>query len=204
MRATPADHRRRLLDGLEAAIREKGLAAVQVTDIVGHARASRTTFYRCFADKEDCFLALGEARFAEARERVAAAVDPSAPWQTQVDQAIDAFFGLLEEDRASLVVFNNELPTLGARGIRFRAEVIERNAHTLLALAAAAGLEQVPVETAVMLAAGIEEVIARAVAREESITALAPVVKETVRRALAPPAAEPTPTSAATGSGSPI
>jgi AcrR family transcriptional regulator len=142
-----------------------------VTDIVGNARASRTTFYRCFADKEECFLALGAERFAEARERVAAAVGPSARWQTQVDQAIDAFFGLLEEDRASLVVLNNELPTLGARGVRFRADVIELNSRTLLALAAAAG---------------IEEVIARAVARGESIAALAPVVKDTIKRVLAP------------------
>jgi len=41
----------RLLEGLAAAIREKGLARTQVGDIVRHARASRRTFYNHFPDK---------------------------------------------------------------------------------------------------------------------------------------------------------
>ena len=52
---------RRLLDGLAASIRQKGLSRTQVSDIVGHARASRRTFYKHFPDKDS----LVEARDSE-------------------------------------------------------------------------------------------------------------------------------------------
>ena len=48
----------RLMDGLAASIREKGLAGTQVSDIVRHAHASRRTFYNHFEDKEACFVEL--------------------------------------------------------------------------------------------------------------------------------------------------
>jgi AcrR family transcriptional regulator len=52
------DHRRRLLEGMAAAIAEHGYAATRLADVVAHARVSRRTFYEHFEDKEACFLAL--------------------------------------------------------------------------------------------------------------------------------------------------
>ena len=42
---TPAEFRRRLLEGMAAAIRETGYRDATVADVVRHARTSRRTFY---------------------------------------------------------------------------------------------------------------------------------------------------------------
>jgi AcrR family transcriptional regulator len=49
--AAPAEFRRRLLEGMAAAIRESGFRDSTVADVVRHARTSRRTFYEHFASK---------------------------------------------------------------------------------------------------------------------------------------------------------
>lgn len=177
--------------GLADAIREKGLANTQITDIVRHARASRSTFYRCFDDKDACFLALAESLGVALRQDVAAAVDPDAAWDDQVDQALDAFLGLLDADRPMAVTFSQELPMLGERGAQLRRESIEQWAELLIALTAtermrSEGIPQVSMELAVMIMAGLDGMVARAVARDASLLDLAPTAKAAVKRLLAP------------------
>lgn len=186
-----ADHRARLMAGLADAIREKGLANTQITDIVRHARASRSTFYRCFDDKDACFLALAESLGSALRRDVAAAVDPDAPWDDQVDQALDAFLGLLDSDRPMAVTFSQDLPMLGERGAELRRASIELWADLLIALTStdrmrAEGIAPVSMELAVMVMAGLDGMVARAVARDESLLTLAPTAKTAVKRLLAP------------------
>ena len=50
--------RRRLLDGLEMSIHERGYRDTTVADIVRHARTSKRTFYDQFSSKEECFIEL--------------------------------------------------------------------------------------------------------------------------------------------------
>lgn len=189
--APHADHRDRLMAGLADAIREKGLARTQVSDIVRHARASRSTFYRCFDDKDACFLALAASLGDATRQDVAAAVDPAAPWEDQVDQAIDAFLGLLDSDRPMTVMFAHDLPMLGERGAQVRRQSIEQWAELLVRLAGtehmrAQGIDAVPIEKAVMLMAGLDGMVVRAVERGESLRGLAPTAKDVIKRVLAP------------------
>jgi AcrR family transcriptional regulator len=59
---TPPDlsertQRRRIIDAMSECCAEKTYAATTITDIVGRARISRTTFYKHFADKRACFEA---------------------------------------------------------------------------------------------------------------------------------------------------
>ncbi|GAA5043291.1 TetR/AcrR family transcriptional regulator [Nocardia callitridis] len=55
--AVLASQRGRLLEAMVGCVSEKGYAATTLTDIVGIARVSRSTFYEHFANKEDCFVA---------------------------------------------------------------------------------------------------------------------------------------------------
>src|SRR3954449_330700 len=48
--------KRRMHEGVVRAVAEKGYPATTVTDIIGNAGVSRSTFYEHFSDKEDCFL----------------------------------------------------------------------------------------------------------------------------------------------------
>src|SRR4051812_15306187 len=88
----------RLLDGLAAAIREKGLARTQVGDIVRHARASRRTFYNHFPDKDSCLVELVRLSANNILAAVVAAVDLDLPRATQIDQAIDAYLSILVDE----------------------------------------------------------------------------------------------------------
>jgi AcrR family transcriptional regulator len=186
-----ADHRARLIEGLAAALREKGLANTQVSDIVRHAKASRSTFYNSFEDKDACFIALAETTFQATLAQVREAIDPDAPWETQVDQSIEAFLTIFDSDRALAVSFVNDLPMLGERGERLRAESTEQYAELVLEVASGprfreAGIADVSIEQAVLLMSGLDGMIHRAVQRGEDLMALAPIAQDAVKRILRP------------------
>ena len=106
--------RQRLLDGLAAAIDERGYRASTVADIVRHARTSKRTFYDQFATKEQCFHELLHASVEKLGEHIRQAVDASADWQTQIRQAVEAYVGHIESTPALTLSWIRELPSLDA------------------------------------------------------------------------------------------
>lgn len=182
-----------MIEGLASAIREKGLAATTVSDIVRHARASRETFYQCFEDKNECFIALAEASFDDVLRDVAGAIDPTGRWDEQVDRGIDAFLERVDADRAVTITFANDLPMLGARGAEIRARRNEQYAELFVAMANAPTIaaqvgdaSHVTIERALFLVCGVDGVIERASRAGEDVSSLAPMLKDLVRRVLAP------------------
>src|SRR5947209_3547108 len=121
---TRSENRTRLLEGLAASLREKGLQRTQITDIVRHARTSRRTFYECFEDKESAFVELIRQSSNGVMELVEMETDESAPWDAQVDRAVDVYLGALAEDPALTATVSRELPTLGERGAALQHEGI--------------------------------------------------------------------------------
>lgn len=65
------DHhqRERLIAGTTKAVEEQGFARATVSAIIRHAGASRSTFYRHFASKEECIEAAYGASLASLQER---------------------------------------------------------------------------------------------------------------------------------------
>ena len=121
----------RLLEGLAASIREKGLAQTQVTDIVGHARASRRTFYKHFPDKESCFVELTDMlSLAMLLDQVARAIDREAPAATQIDQAIDTYVDILLNEPSLLGHWAS--PGLGERVVIAQRESASSATRELL------------------------------------------------------------------------
>ena len=117
----------RLLEGLAASIREKGLAGTQVTDIVGHARASRRTFYKHFPDKDSCFVELTNMVSRVLLEQVDRAIDREAPLATQIDQAIDTYVDILLNEPGLTATFAS--PGLGDRIVVAQRDAVERYAR---------------------------------------------------------------------------
>ncbi len=170
----------RLLEGLAASIREKGLAQTQVTDIVRHARASRRTFYKHFPDKDSCFVELTEMVSALLLERVDAAIDREAPLPTQIDQAIDTYVDILLDEPGLTATFAS--PSLGERIVRAQREGAERYAQLLVSVVADdarrdPGLEPITFQRAYLLVSGAQQSIIRAVERGEDLAALASEIK---------------------------
>jgi len=56
-KATPAQQRERLLNGMAKAVARRGYTDATVAQAVAYAGVSRSTFYEHFADKQECFLA---------------------------------------------------------------------------------------------------------------------------------------------------
>jgi AcrR family transcriptional regulator len=178
----------RLLEGLAASIREKGLAQTQVTDIVAHARASRRTFYKHFPDKDSCFVELTNAMSKLLLDRVDDAIDREEPLPVQIDQAIDTYVDILVNEPNLTATWAS--PSLGDRVIIAQREGVERYAQLLVSVVAADAerdpeVEPVSAERAYMVVSGVQQAIIRAVARRDDLGELATEIKAFMKAVLA-------------------
>jgi AcrR family transcriptional regulator len=188
---TLADFRQRLLDGMAAAIRERGYRESTVADVVRHARTSRRTFYEHFPSKQACFIALLREANAATVRQIAAAVDPRAPWQTQVRQAIEAWIGSAQADPALTLSWIREVPALGDDARQFQRETLEAFVVLTQTLTdtpelRAAGITPPPRQFAIMLLAGLRELIATTVEDGDDIATITEVAAQATMSLLGP------------------
>jgi AcrR family transcriptional regulator len=106
--------RRRLLDGMDASITQRGYRETTVADIVRHARTSKRTFYGEFSSKEECFIELLRTNNEEMIKRIRGSVDPDAEWKKQIEQAVDAYVDHIASRPAITLTWIREAPALGA------------------------------------------------------------------------------------------
>ena len=160
--------RQRLLDGLAAAIDERGYRASTVADIVRHARTSKRTFYDQFASKEQCFHELLHASVELLGERISAAVNPKADWQNQIRQAVEAYVDHIESTPALTLAWIRELPSLDAAARpsqRRNTQLLTNLLVTLSDTPAMRNADLVPLTEAkaVILVGGLRELTAQVV-----------------------------------------
>lgn len=185
------ENRQRLLEALAEAIRERGLRGTQIADIVRRARTSRRTFYECFDDKEACFVELVREATTQMLATIEQSVDLAAPWDAQIDTAIDIYVQALAEDPAMTATISRELPALGLRGAAVQREGIERYAGFMVRMLGsepvrAAGVVQPSLETAVMLLGGVNELVIHAVDHGEPLSTVADVAKDVIKAVIDP------------------
>jgi AcrR family transcriptional regulator len=110
-----ADQRRRILRAVGELVGERGYGDVTVELIVKRAHVSFKTFYKHFASKEDCFVALFDSvslsTEATIRERLAA--EP-APWSELVVLALHTLFELIAAEPLIARAVIVESPTVSA------------------------------------------------------------------------------------------
>lgn len=157
--------RRRLLDALAESIAEEGYRATTVAGIVRRARTSRRTFYQHFEDKEACFVALLSDKNEDLVREVTAAVDPKAPWELQVRQAVTAWIATAQTEPALVLSWIRDLPSLGERARSHQRDMLERFVTLVQALSGtdemrAAGIAPVPRQVAIIMLGGLRELIA--------------------------------------------
>lgn len=184
--AREAQHAR-LMEGLAASIREKGLAGTQVSDIVRHAHASRRTFYNHFEDKEACFVELMTTLADAFLEEVDRAIDREAPLATQIEQAIDTYLGLVTGDPALMSTFAG--PALGERTVLAQRDGFERYAELIVSVVEADAAHDprvvpISIERAYMLVSGLHQTLVRALVRGEDLDRVSYEFKAVIRAAL--------------------
>jgi AcrR family transcriptional regulator len=92
--------RHRIVEAMIESCAEKTYSATTITDIVGRARISRTTFYKRFPDKRACFDAAIDACIEEVRAAAAASHSPGDPPAEAVRQATTAVLDLMADKPA--------------------------------------------------------------------------------------------------------
>ncbi|WP_040872295.1 TetR/AcrR family transcriptional regulator [Nocardia exalbida] len=160
--------RRRLLDAMAVAVRERGYQDSTVADVVRHARTSRRTFYEHFTSKQDCFITLLTERNKETIQQIEAAVDPHMPWRTQVRHAIEAWIRTAQDDPSITLSWIRVVPALGEDTRHLQREVGETFIALIQKLTdtpefAAAGLRPPSRQVATILFGGFRELIATTV-----------------------------------------
>jgi|SRR3954447_2480138 AcrR family transcriptional regulator len=178
----------RLIEGLAASIREKGLARTQLSDIVRHARASRRTFYNHFPDKDSCFVELQDKVSREALAEVAAAIDPDAPPGEQIDQGVDAYLAALAADPALTVTFYK--PGLSEHVVRAQTESVESYAQLIAGISEAnakrdPSLTPLSVTQAFLLVSGLAHTIGRALDRGDDLIDTGEEIKGVLKAVMA-------------------
>ncbi len=123
--------RQAILEAMVHVAGSKGYVATSVADVLERAGASRTTFYRNFADKQTCFLAAYEMAAERVFSEVVAGCNTKRPWLERVRGGLatitELLFGELELGRTVVV----EVAATGGAGRRLHGATLARFAALL-------------------------------------------------------------------------
>ena len=116
--------REAILEAMIQVAGSRGYAAASVADVVTEAGASRTTFYKHFDDRRDCFLAAHDL----AAERIIAAAregcTPGRPWRDRAVGGLEGVVRLLDHHPALARTAITEVVAAGAEGRRHREAML--------------------------------------------------------------------------------
>ena len=179
---TGDDPRGRLLAAMAVAVSRDGYGNTTVGDVVRIAGTSRRTFYEHFADRQSCFLALGDAISDYLLDLVEAAGARTADlsWREGLARELDVYFEAMTINPGLTRAFLLELFGMGREGLAHRRAVVARTARVMQSLAAAARerhpeLNEISFETATAVVGGLWELAL--VAAEEGHDEAMPVLQ---------------------------
>jgi AcrR family transcriptional regulator len=114
-----------MIAAMAGAARERGAAAVSITDVVVRAGVSRRTFYEVFRDRDECLEATLEEAIARAAGRMLPAWRSEESWQEAVRAALFAFLVFLDvEPTLGMFLLVDSLGA-GDRALARRAEATQ-------------------------------------------------------------------------------
>ncbi len=191
------DPRLRLMEGMAAAVNDKGYGATTIADIVRHSRVSKRTFYEHFADREACFLACYEYGGELALRAVAEAAGRGGPWPERVRAATHAYLTALQARPALTRTLLVEVHGAGPRALALRRAVLQRFARLLCDLVETGRRDHPEVReltpaTSTALVGGINELVLATVERggADRLDQLEETVAGLVQSVLRPPDAK--------------
>jgi AcrR family transcriptional regulator len=146
-KAVRANQRERLHGAMIEAVVARGYTATTVADVIALAGVSRKTFYREFANKDECFLAVYDRVVQQGMERIQVAYragkDGERDWNAGLCRAFEAFIAeIAERPKPTRFALLNVLAVGPAA--RERVERAEATFATMIAQ----GFSQAPEEVA--------------------------------------------------------
>lgn len=150
-----ANQRRRIFEGLAAALAYHGYEDTKITDVVELSGVSRATFYERFESKEICFAAAYEDGVERLSLAVEAASQSEMGWEARLTAGLGAGLDFLAADPPLAHLLLVEA-LAAARPARLEYErSLVRLAEALRPPAELPGGESVPEETPRLLAGGL-------------------------------------------------
>jgi AcrR family transcriptional regulator len=120
-----AHTRARLMRSAAAVVARRGLERASLDEVAEHAGFTKGAVYANFASKEDLFLAMLDARFAERLAELDAILSTEDDPDTQAREAAAAFIAAIESEPEWERLFF-EFALYAARNAEFRAELVAR------------------------------------------------------------------------------
>jgi AcrR family transcriptional regulator len=123
--------RESIVEAMVRVVGRRGYRRTTVGDAIAEAGASRTTFYKYFDDKHDCFLAAYDLAAERILAAVAAGCDGERPWRERARGGLYRLVELLaiEPELARIAIV--EVAATGADARRRQWETITRLAQLL-------------------------------------------------------------------------
>ena len=114
--ADRTSRRRTIEEAAIGVVGRKGYRATTVGDIIAEAGVARTTFYKHFEDKHQCFLASYDLAAARVLAAVEAGCGEERPWLERVQGRLASLVDLLAADPPLARVVVVEATVAGAHG----------------------------------------------------------------------------------------
>lgn len=151
--------RQSIVEAMIRVVGREGYGNTSIGDVIEEAGASRTTFYKHFADKEECFLAAHDMAVERVVEEVAGSCEGGAPWADRMRAGLSAIVELfaLDPELARTAVI--EVSAVGAEARRRHWDAVSRLSEFLGDGNGAAGGRELPDNIALMAAGAVSGLI---------------------------------------------
>lgn len=146
--------RQAIVEAMIRVVGRKGYRAASVADVIAEVRTSRTTFYKHFSDKHDCFLAACDIAAERVLTAVATGCDGERPWLERLRSGLESLVELLARDPGLARLAVVEAAVAGAEARRRQLAAIGRCARLLETGGERPGVD-LPANTGLMAASAV-------------------------------------------------
>jgi len=157
--APPESRRQTILAAMIRVVGRKGYRETAVADVIEEAGTSRTTFYKHFEDKHDCFLAAYEMLVEQIFNEVVANCDDEAPWVARMTEGLTTIVDRFAVDPALARTAVVEVAAAGADARRLHWNAVARFTEYLDAGRELAAGKELPANISLMSAGAVSGLI---------------------------------------------
>jgi AcrR family transcriptional regulator len=151
--------RRLILEAMVRVVGRKGYKETSVADVIEEAGVSRTTFYKHFEDKHECFLAAYDLLTEQVLERVIANCDGEGAWVERVRVGLATIVEMFALDPALARTAIVEVAAAGAEARQRHWNAIVRFTEFLEDGEELAGGRELPENISLMAAGAVSGLI---------------------------------------------
>jgi AcrR family transcriptional regulator len=151
--------RRQILEAMVRVVGRKGYKATSVADVIEEANTSRTTFYKHFEDKHDCFLAAYDLAVERVLDAVIANCSGEQSWLDRVRVGLSTIVELFALDPELARTAIVEVSAAGADARQRHWNAISRFTEFLEDGEELAGGRELPDNIALMAAGAVSGLI---------------------------------------------